>query len=106
MSTFKRLLNLGKGKTRETRNKAADVVDAVREGVSGGEWVDDARHKAADAAEALAEVIRPEDRSAPLDEGVEEAAEVTPEEAPAADADPEPTGTRPDAASKPRKRQL
>ena len=104
MSTFKRLLNLGKGKTRQTRNKATEVVDAVRDGVSGGEWVEGARHKAADAAEALAEAIRPEDRVSVVEDSVEDAAEVVPDDAPEVDADREVTD--PDPPSKPRKRRL
>ena len=52
MSTFKRLFNVGKGKAK-----------VARKGVADTDWVDAARHTAADAAEAVADAIRPPDRA-------------------------------------------
>lgn len=52
MSTIKRLFNVGKGKARVAQKEAAET-----------DWVDVARHRAADAAEAVADAIRPPERA-------------------------------------------
>jgi hypothetical protein len=57
MSTFKRLFNVGKGKAKVARQ-------GVAESFSGG--ADGLRHSAADAAESLAETIRPDTRGVDL----------------------------------------
>jgi hypothetical protein len=75
--------------------------------VSSGDWVDGARHKAADAAEAVADVIRPPER----DPRVQDAEEVdsssehpVEEEEPALEPEVEPG--EPPKPGKPRKRSL
>ena len=108
MSTFKRLLNIGKGKARAaSKNLPTGLADGT----------DDLRHAAADAAEALADVIRPpadppsnvEDPNVVDVPEVDEAAPVGPQSAP----DPGPStdsgdGSPTEEASpeKPRKRRL
>ncbi|NCG19943.1 MAG: hypothetical protein GWP91_13115 [Rhodobacterales bacterium] len=62
MSTFKRLLNIGKGKAKVASRGMSDALDGARSGTGDGQWTADARHRAADVAEALADVIRPEDQ--------------------------------------------
>ena len=57
MSTFKRLLNLGRGKAKVAGKSARETAESVHP----DSILNDARHAAADAAEALADAIRPED---------------------------------------------
>jgi hypothetical protein len=55
MSTFKRLVNLGKGKIKSaTSSSPSPAVAPDRD-----DWITDARHRAADAADALADALRP-----------------------------------------------
>lgn len=61
MSTFKRLFNIGKGKAKVVSREAGEAFGDVRTTVGEGQWADDVRHRAADAAEALAGALRPED---------------------------------------------
>ncbi|MCO4746345.1 MAG: hypothetical protein KC912_16230 [Proteobacteria bacterium] len=67
MSTFKRLVNLGKGKIKTATSGSSTPAASTTE-----DWVSDARNKAADAAEALADALRPEE--ATPSEPAEEAA--------------------------------
>lgn len=61
MSTFKRLFNVGKGKAKVARKEAAET-----------DWVDVARHKVADAAETVADAIRPPEKDQELEQELAE----------------------------------
>lgn len=60
MSTFKRLFNVGKGKARVARRDAGEALDPA-------ELLESARHRAADAAEAMADAIRPAPAAQPVE---------------------------------------
>ena len=96
MSTFKRLLNVGKGKAKVARR---DLGDTVRPGRGG--LLDDARHAAADTAEAFAEAIRPEA------DAIDEDLDARPREPqPTIDDDDEPEPAPSREKPTPRKRRL
>lgn len=75
MSTFKRLLNVGKGKV-----KAATRPSRTHDDDGEADWLSDARHAAADAADQLANAIRPDTppSGAPQSEPVAAAVEDAP----------------------------
>ena len=64
MSTFKRLFNVGMGKAKVASKGVSEAVSGVGDVAPSGDWVDSVRHTAADAAETVAEVIRPAERVA------------------------------------------
>jgi hypothetical protein len=91
MSIFKRLLNLGRGKVRAAGGASNDG--------SGRDALDEARHAAADAAEAIAAAIRPE--------SVPEPPTVTPAEVEEASSPARSEGETPDPTPRqPAKRRL
>lgn len=85
MSTFKRLLNLGRGKLKVAARAKPTTTDEPR---PTDAWVSGARHRAADAAEALADAIRP-------GEAPEAASEPAPPDAPDDPETPAPPATGP-----------
>lgn len=111
MSTFKRLFNVGRGKAKGVQRDVEDALGRTSE--APGEWADKARHKAADAAEALADVIRPGEAGAadasasPTTAAVTEpeVGSATSEAAPNSDPEEPIQAERPDP-SKPKKRTL
>ncbi|TNE91638.1 MAG: hypothetical protein EP330_04695 [Deltaproteobacteria bacterium] len=60
MSTFKRLLNLGKGKVKVATRPSPKPAPRPAPAPAGDDLLSDARHAVADAAEAFAETVRPE----------------------------------------------
>ena len=105
MSTFKRLFNVGKGKAKVAQKGVQDALSKSAD--TPGEWADQARHRAADAAEALAEALRPDERveaAKPVDAEPPESVEPAP---PSEEAEPLPEveARRPDPKA-PKKRRL
>ena len=111
MSTFKRLFNVGRGKAKGVQRDVEDAFGRTSE--APGEWADKARHKAADAAEALAGAIRPGESEAadssaspsPSAATEPKVASADSESAPIEDSQEPVQAERPDP-SKPKKRTL
>ncbi len=106
MSTFKRLFNIGKGKAKAASRDVGEAFGSATTSVSDGQWADDVRHRAADAAEAIAGVIRPEDGPQPEESATPPAPEPTVRREPvSAKTDDEPVEPPPKPKG-PRKRTL
>ena len=102
MSTFKRLFNIGKGKAKVASREVGEAFGGARTSAGEGQWADDVRHRAADAAEALAGALRPDDIE-PI-ERVHAAPEEEPE--PSASASSAPSAPESPTPSEPKKRRL